>query len=154
MKCGVFALFLSVAALGLPVSAQTPDSNPAHVPDANISNDRPLIKKKEKAPTSRTLTGKVVGEVSGTPLKGAIVTLTDLNTHEQRSSITKEDGRFVFDDLSFTIDYEVKARYKNAATDVRKISQYDHMPKVVRILNMPEADGTAPASEAKKNDKE
>jgi hypothetical protein len=155
MKRGLLGLFTTLAIVAVPAAAQQiSDPNPAHVPDANIGNNRPLISKKEKAPTSRTVTGKVVDEVSGTPLKGAIVTITDLSTHERREMITKDDGRFNFNDVSFSIDYELKARYKNSATDVRKLSQYDHTAKVVRILTVPDASSApAPVSEAKKDTK-
>lgn len=140
------------AAVAIPAAAQAVDNNPGHEPTANIENHRPLIQKKEKAPTSRTVSGKVVDEISGAPIEGAIVTLTDLSTHEKRETITKQDGRYVFEDLSFSIDYELKARYKNVATDVRKLSQYDHTAKVVRILQIPDSSPSAtPVSEAKKD---
>lgn len=153
MKTGLLVSGLLLCAIAIPATPQQiTDPNPAHVPDAEIDNKRPFIKKKEKAPTSRTLMGKVVDEVNGTPLKGAIVTLTNDSTHEQREMITKEDGRYNFDDLSFSIDYELKARYKNAVTDVRKLSQYDHTVKVVRILTVPDTPSpAAPVSEAKKD---
>lgn len=151
MKASLLVLTVFLAAMAtLAKAQQISDPNPAHVPDAEIDNKRPFIQKKEKAPTSRTVTGKVVEDVSGTPLKGAIVTLTDLSTHEKRETITKEDGRFIFDDVAFTIDYELKARYKNAVTDVRKVSQYDHTVKVVRILTIPDSSPTPTAvNEAK-----
>ncbi len=153
MKCGLLVLFAISAIIVVPAFAQQiTDPNPAHVPDANIGNNRPLISKKEKAPTSRTVSGRVVDDAGGTPLKGAIVTLTDLSTHERREMVTKEDGRYSFDDLSFSIDYELKARYKNSVTDVRKLSQYDHTAKVVRILTISD-NSSAPSSinEAKKD---
>jgi hypothetical protein len=153
MKYGLFTLssLFAITAL-LATAQQVADPNPAHAPTAEIDNKRPLIQHKEKAPTSRTVSGKVVDEVSGAPLKGAIVTLTDLATHEKRETITKDDGRYNFDDLSFTIDYELKARYKNSVTDTRKLSQYDRTAKVVRILTVPDtAPAAAPVSEAKKD---
>jgi Carboxypeptidase regulatory-like domain len=138
-----FSMCLLCASSSLAFAQQISDPNPAHAPSAEIDNKRPLISKKEKAPTTRTVSGKVVDEVSGTPLKGAIVTLTDLSTKEKRESITKEDGRYSFEDLSFTVDYQLSARYKNAVTDVRKLSQYDHSPKSVRILSIPDLDAAS-----------
>jgi hypothetical protein len=151
MKAGLIAF--CVALLGVTSGAQQiGDPNPAHAPTAEIDNKRPLISKKEKAPTSRTVSGKVVDEISGAPLKGAIVTLTDLSTHEKRETITKDDGRYNFDELSFSIDYELRARYKNSTTDVRKLSQYDHTAKAVRILTIADAEPAAPpVTEAKKD---
>lgn len=153
MQGGLLALSVFLASAAIPaIAQQITDPNPAHVPDANIENHRPFISKKEKAPTSRMVSGRVVDEINGTPLKGAIVTLTDLSTHERRETITKEDGRYTFDDLSFSIDYQLQARYKNAVTDVRKLSQYDHTVKVVRILSIPDTSPSpAAVSEAKKD---
>ena len=88
----------------------------------------------------------------GNPLEGALVTLTDTKTSEKNTFITKADGRYKFDDLSFSIDYELDARYKVFAADGRKLSQYDHSANVVRILEIDDsANGAkATASEAKK----
>ena len=153
MKYHLFALSFLVCGAVFPACAQqVTDPNPAHAPSAEIDNKRPLIQHKEKAPTTRIVSGKVVDEISGAPLKGALVTLTNLSTHEQREMITKEDGRYNFDDLSFSIDYELKAKYKTLVTDTRKLSQYDHTAKVVRILTVPEnSPAAAPVSEAKKD---
>lgn len=152
MKCSLLVLSAFLAGVAVHATAQQiTDPNPAHVPDAEIDNHRPFIQKKEKPPTSRTVSGKVVDEINGTPLKGAIVTLTNLSTHERREMITKDDGRYNFDDLSFSIDYELRARCKDSLTDVRKLSQYDHTAKVVRILTVPDVEPARPTlNEAKK----
>lgn len=150
MKCRLLLILAVSATVAIPAAAQQVDNNPGHQPTADLDNHRPLIGKKEKAPTSRTVSGRVVDEVSGVPLKGAMVTLTDLSTHEQRQSVTKEDGRYMFEDLSFTIDYELKARYKEAVTDVRKLSQYDHTAKVIRILTIPDSSSPSTVNETKK----
>lgn len=114
---------------------------------ASLDNHRPLIQKKQKPPTSRTVTGKVVDD-TGQPLDGALVTLTDGKTHQKTTVITKKDGRYNFDSLAFNIDYELQARYKDSLSTPRKLSQYDHTTNVVRILEIespPES-----AAEAKK----
>jgi hypothetical protein len=153
MQGGLFVLTVFFASTAISATAQQiTDPNPAHVPDANIENHRPFISKKEKAPTTRTVSGKVVDEINGTPMKGAIVTLTDLSSHERRETVTKEDGRYNFDDLSFSIDYELRARYKNSLTDPRKLSQYDHTVKVVRILTVPDVSPSPAAVNVAKKD--
>jgi hypothetical protein len=115
-------------------------------PNVFLDNHRPLIGKKQKAPTTRSVTGKVVDD-TGQPLEGALVTLTDVKTHEKTTVITKKDGRYNFDDLSFTLDYELQARYKDGVSSTRKLSQYDHAATAVRIL---EIGDEPPAAEAKK----
>lgn len=137
---------VAIAALAGIAAAQTSDPNPAHKPSVFLGNDLPKSKK-DKAPTSRTVTGKVT-DSAGQPLEGALVTLTDTQSHEKTTIITKKDGRYGFGDLSFSIDYELQARYKDMASELKKLSQYDHMPNVVRILEV--APNPTPATEAKK----
>lgn len=142
----LFLTILPIILFSAAATAQT-GANSAKDPDPNVflDNHRPLIQKKEKAPTTRTVTGKVVDD-TGQPIEGALVTLTDAKTHVKTTAITKQDGRYNFADLSFTNDYEVQARYKDSVSPVRKLSQYDHAANVVRILEIAE---TTPA-EAKK----
>ena len=85
-------------------TAQTTDPNPGHSPDVFLDNHRPLNPKKGKAPTTRTVSGKVTDE-NGQPLEGALVTLTDTKTKAKLTFITKTEGRYNFEDLSFNIDY-------------------------------------------------
>jgi len=125
---------LLFAAAALAASAQTADSNPAHEPSVFLGNDRPK-NKKDKTPTSRAVTGKVVDD-SGKPLEGALVTLTDTEKNQKLSFFTKKDGRYGFDDLSFSVDYQLQARYKNLASETKRLSQYDHRPNMVRILEV------------------
>lgn len=141
----VFAITILAAA----ASAQSNGATSAKEPDPNVflDNHRPLIEKKQKAATSRNITGKVVDD-TGQPLEGALVTLTDSKTHVRTTAITKKDGRYNFDDLTFNNDYELQARYKDLPSPVRKLSQYDHTTNVVRILEI--ASDTPPATEAKK----
>ncbi|HSU61316.1 MAG TPA: carboxypeptidase-like regulatory domain-containing protein [Bryobacteraceae bacterium] len=145
----------SLLFLALAIAAgaqQTADSNPADQPNVFLDNHRPLIKKKQKTPTSRVVTGQVVDD-SGTPLTGALVTLTNTKTHEKETFFTKKGGHYSFEGLSFSIDYEVQAKYKSLSSDARKLSQYDRTPRAVRILEV----GSAPSlnqsvsTEAKKD---
>lgn len=141
---------LGALLLACVASGQATNNNPA-------SNDRPVFldnhrsptKKKDKAPTTRNLSGKVV-DVSGNPLEGALVTLTDTKTNGKNTFITKSDGRYRFDDLSFTIDYQLEAKYKEFAADERKLSQYDRNANVVRILEIDDSANGKTAAEAKK----
>ncbi len=137
---------LAVLAFGgiLPgvASAQAVNNNPASAPDVFLDNHRPLVKKKEKTPTSRDLSGKVV-DSSGQSIEGALVTLTDTKTNTKTTFITKRDGRFNFDDLSLIVDYRLQARFKDVATEPRNISQYDRNTKIVRILQIDSPSATA-----------
>jgi hypothetical protein len=141
---------LVTIAITATASAQVTDPNPAHAPSVFLGNKRPP-NKKDKKPTSRSVTGKVV-DGSGTPLEGALVTVTDTKAAEKRTFITKKDGHYNFDNLSFTVDYQLQARYKDAVSEPRKLSQYDRTADLVRILDV--ATPTNPTTEAKKEELE
>jgi hypothetical protein len=123
-------------------SAQAPNNNPAKAPEVFLDNHRPLIKKKDKTPTSRDLSGKVV-DPSGQAIEGALVTLTDTKTNAKTTFITKKDGRFSFDDLSLVVDYRLQARFKDVVTEPRNISQYDPNIRIIRILQVDAPSATA-----------
>lgn len=141
-KALLLFVLLTVASTGVFAQAAQSQSGASTPGDstgyATLDNHRPLIQKKEKAPTSRTLTGKVVDD-TGQPLEGALVTLTDVKAHQKTTIITKKDGRYNFEDLSFTLDYEVQAKFKDGSSPTRKLSQYDHTANVVRILEIESA---------------
>jgi Carboxypeptidase regulatory-like domain len=120
-----------------------------HVKDnATFGNQK--SPKKEKAPTSRTLTGQVT-DSSGQVLDGALVTLTNKKTNEKTNFFTKKDGRYRFEDLSFNNDYELQARYKDKASPLRKLSQFDTTANPVRLLEIDLGSNPTSASAAEKN---
>jgi hypothetical protein len=130
VKC-VSAAFACLVLSGL-ASGQISDPNPAQKPSVFLGGPKD---KKEKNPTSKTLRGTVTDD-AGKPLGGALVTLTNLKSKEKKTFITKTDGRYIFDGLSFTVDYEVAARFKDEQSELRKLSQYDHTASIVRILQV------------------
>ena len=152
MKFRSLTILFCLATLGSGLCvAQATNSNPAtHDAPVFLDNHRPS-KKKDKTPTTRNLSGKVV-DVNGSPLAGALVTLTDDRTKGKTTFITKSDGRYRFDELSFSIDYQLQALYKGFAAPSRKLSQYDHNPNVVRILEVDDSENgsTSSSAEAKK----
>lgn len=141
----LFVVLLTVSAI--VATAQTTDPNPGHTPDVFLDNHRPLNAKKGKAPTTRNVSGKVTDE-NGQPLDGALVTLTDTKTNNKLTFITKKEGRYNFEELSFNIDYVLQARYKDQQGGPRKLSQYDHAPNVVRILQIGSLDTEEPSGSA------
>ncbi len=123
----------------------------SHVKDnASFGNEK--APKKEKNPTSRTVSGQVTDE-TGQVLQGALVTLVDKKTNEKTSFFTKKDGRYQFADLSFMRDYEVQAHYKDKASVSRRLSQFDTTPRPVRILEIDTggAPSTTPSAADAKN---
>ncbi len=136
------------AAFALSANAQQKtDPDPDHKPDVFLDNHRPAIQKKDKPSNTRTVSGQVVDD-TGAPLEGALVNLLDTKTKEHRIFFTKKDGRYTFEDLSFTVDYHIQARWKTLVSDERNLSQYDHAPKLVRILQVVTPEGNAAAAAA------
>jgi hypothetical protein len=139
-----------LAFVALGSAQQKVDTTPGHMAPA-VGGAK---QKKDKIPTSRSLRGTVTDD-AGRPLQGALVTLTDGKTKQKLTFITKNDGRYSFSDLSFTIDYELSARYQNLVSSTRRLSQYDRTPEMVRILQVgadpgPAAPAAANGGEPKK----
>ena len=145
MKLSTHVL-LTGSLITLGAFAQTP-STPAPENNAPVflDNHRPLNPKKEKTPTSRTVTGQVVDD-TGQPLEGALVTLIDGKTKEKFHYFTKKDGRYKFEDLSFSVDYQLWAKWKALISEERKLSQYDHAVRIVRQLEVTTPEGSPPPS--------
>lgn len=127
LPAAIASVLLSGLAFG-----QISDPNPAQKPNVFLGGPKD---KKGKNPTSKSLRGTVTDD-TGKPVSGALVTLTDLKTKEKKTFITKNDGRYNFDGLSFTVDYELLAQFKDERSELRKLSQYDHTASIVRILQV------------------
>ena len=143
-------LTISGLFLGFMTSLQA-QSSPADTkpedPNVFLDNNRPLVPKKTKAATARTVIGTVTDD-TGRPLEGALVTLTRVKTKEKQNFFTKKDGKYTFDDLAFTEDFEVQAKWKTLISETRKLSQYDHTVKAVRLLQVRTPEGYSNASAA------
>jgi hypothetical protein len=134
-------LLFTAAFVGIGTSlaaGQITDPNPAQKPSVFLGGPK---EKKEKNPTSRSLRGTVTDD-TGQPMDGALVTLLDTKSNQKWTFITKKDGRYNFDDLSFNIDYQVTAKYKALQSEPRRLSQYDHTVTMVRILQIVEPETT------------
>ncbi|MDZ7638802.1 MAG: carboxypeptidase-like regulatory domain-containing protein [Bryobacterales bacterium] len=113
-----------------------PDINPKDVPNREI--------------------GGVVRDAYDNPVKGAIVTLTNMKTKAARSFVTKEDGRYAFDRVIKADDYEVRARFRGRDSDTKKLTTYDPRNKPVlnlrfdKSIDEPEEEAPSKSAAAKK----
>lgn len=82
---------------------------------------------------SRELAG-IVRDENDDPLAGAIVTLTNLKTKASRSFVTKDDGRYRFDQLIKADDYQVQAKMQGRVTEAKSLSTFD--PREKPTLNL------------------
>ena len=60
-----------------------------------------------------------------TPVSGAVVKLKNMRNLQVRSFITQADGKYVFQNLSSSVDFELKAEYKGMASPARTLTIYD-----------------------------
>ena len=90
---------------------------------------------KDKAPTTRTMTGHVVG-VGDAPVADAVVYLTNTKTADIRTYIADKEGGFHFSALSQTVDYQVYAKFKDHKSEVKTLSQFDSRTEVVVNLRI------------------
>ncbi len=92
---------------------------------------------KEEDPNGRTLQGAVTNEAGGF-VEGAVVSLKNLKSSNERSFITKKDGTFRFDSLLMDADYEMTAKYKGTVSETKKLSMYDSRKHAVRNIVIPD----------------
>ncbi len=85
--------------------------------------------------TVRSVEGSVTN-AAGKPVAGAVVQLKNTKTLQVRSFISKEDGTYAFHGLSTNVDYELKAEYQGATSDVKTLSVFDSRTKAVINLKL------------------
>ena len=93
--------------------------NPSNQPNVFLENKS----KPGKGQTTRTISGSVRDQ-SDQPIRGAIVQLKDMRTSKVIDYPTKEDGKFVFRELSMSIDYQLTASHGDLKL-MKKVSPYD-----------------------------
>ncbi len=81
-------------------------------------------KEKGRDPNIRNVSG-VVTLPDGNPASGAVVQLKNLKTLQIRSFITHEDGKYQFQNLSTSIDYELTATYHDMVSPKRRLTIFD-----------------------------
>lgn len=66
-----------------------------------------------------------VQDSSGAPVNGAIVQLKDTKSLQIRSFITRDNGTFVFQGIKKSVEYELKAKFKNKESKPRLLTIFD-----------------------------
>jgi hypothetical protein len=103
-------------------------------------------KTKPRDRTHRDLIG-VVTLPDETPANGAVVQLKNMRTLQVRSFITQKDGKYMFQALPSTVDYEVRAVYKNLASPTRSLSIFDtRLDPVINLRLEPKKPAESPTN--------
>ncbi len=96
----------------------------------------PLMAKRRKPPTSKTVVGQVLN-ASGNGIAGAAVEMKDLTTGRTVAIYTGPQGHFEFTDLKLTQDYQFQAHYRGHLSEPRKVSSWDTRTNLVINLHIP-----------------
>jgi Carboxypeptidase regulatory-like domain len=91
-------------------------------------------KRKPKVP--RVMMGVVV-DGSDSPIVGAVVEMTDVQTGKKSAMYTQEGGHYQFSGLDQDNDYKVQATYRGVASEVRTLSSFDTRNTVRLNLQIP-----------------
>ncbi len=90
---------------------------------------------KDKTPTTRTLTGRVLNG-AGSPLTNAVVYLTNTRTLAVKTYIVAGDGTYRFPSLSPNVDYQVYAQVGEQKSDTKTLSSFDGRQDPVINIHM------------------
>ena len=95
-----------------------------------------LAAKKEKAPTTKTVSGQVMDKAEN-GISGAEVTLKDLQTGKVLAIYAEANGQYQFTDLDPHHDFEIQANFKGVASETKRVTSFDTRWKVVVNLTIP-----------------
>ena len=90
-------------------------------------------KEKDRDQSIRNVSG-VVTLPDGTAIAGAVVQLKNMKTLQVRSFITQDKGAYQFQNLPVTIEFELRADYKQYASETRTLSVFDK--RLDAIMNL------------------
>jgi hypothetical protein len=77
-----------------------------------------------------------VRDSSGAPVNGAIVQLKDTKTLQIRSFITRENGAYVFQGLKKSVEYELKAKFKDRESKPKVLTIYDDRERATLNIDL------------------
>ena len=115
MRRSLYAWGVAALLLGSAAAAFQPP------PSGVWSSDK---KSKPRDRSHRALVG-LVTLPDDSPAAGAVVKLKNLRSLEVKSFITQADGKYAFQNLSSSIDFEVRADFKDMTSGARKLLVYD-----------------------------
>ena len=70
------------------------------------------------------------------PAQGAMVKIKNVKNLQVRSYITQADGKYQFQNLSTSVDYEIEAEYKDLSSPKRMLTVYDSRQDLIFNLKL------------------
>jgi len=124
----VFAIAMGVLLLGTLAAAQ-------YTPGPKGGSTGPPPPEKQKGPQFRSVNGRdTSGEDS--PLKDAIVYIKNVKTLTVKTYIADEQGKYQFNALLPSVDYEIFAESKGKKSDTKRLSSFDSRKDVTINLHI------------------
>ena len=124
----IFAITCGVLLLGALAAAQ-------YTPGPKGGSTGPPPPEKQKGPQLRSVNGRVTaGEDS--PLKDAIVYIKNTRTLAVKTYIADDAGKYQFNALLPSVDYEIFAESKGKKSDTRTLSSFDSRKEVTINLRI------------------
>src|SRR3954466_58914 len=113
----VFVVLCGVLLLATLAAAQ-------YTPGPKSGGTGPPPPEKQKGPQFRSVNGRVTAGEDA-PLKDAVVYIKNTRTNALKTYIADEGGKYQFNALLPSVDYEIFAESKGARSDTKRLSSFD-----------------------------
>jgi len=123
-----FAIVCGVLLLGALAAAQ-------YTPGPKGGSTGPQPPEKQKGPQLRSVNGRVTGS-GDAPLKDAIVYIKNTRTLAVKTYIADDAGKYQFNALMPSVDYEIFAESNGKKSDTRTLSSFDSRKDVTINLKI------------------
>jgi|SRR6266850_4152906 len=123
-----FAIVCGVLLLGAIAAAQ-------YTPGPKGGSTGPPPPEKQKGPQLRSVNGRVTGS-GDAPLKDAIVYIKNTRTLAVKTYIADDAGKYQFNALMPSVDYEIFAESNGKKSDTRTLSSFDSRKDVTINLKI------------------
>jgi len=124
----IFAITCGVLLLGALAAAQ-------YTPGPKGGSTGPPPPEKQKGPQLRSVNGRVTAGEDA-PLKDAIVYIKNTRTLAVKTYIADDAGKYQFNALLPSVDYEIFAESKGKKSDTRTLSSFDSRKEVTINLRI------------------
>jgi Carboxypeptidase regulatory-like domain len=106
-----------------------------YTPGPKGGSTGPPPPEKQKGPQLRSVTGRVTGR-DDAALKDAIVYIKNIRTLAVKTYIADDAGKYQFNALLPSVDYEIFAESKGKKSDTRTLSSFDSRKDVTINLHI------------------
>ncbi len=124
----LFAIAMGILLLATLAAAQ-------YTPGPKGGSTGPPPPEKQKGPQLRSVNGRVTGS-SDAPLKDALVYIKNTRTLAVKTYIADEAGKYQFNALLPSADYEIFAESQGKKSDTKTLSSFDSRKEVTINLHI------------------